>query len=89
LEEYIYVLNLMGFGDISYFPFDDIFNLCKKYSRSIAKYGKGIRDTFSKVTKIVVGEVTRVELGNLLEHFKTKILGTLSSQLDTIKIKNK
>ena len=35
------------------------------------------------------GGVTRVELGNLLENFKTYILGTLSSQLDTIKVKKK
>jgi hypothetical protein len=30
-----------------------------------------------------------VELGNFLEYFKIEILGTLSSQLDTIKIKKK
>lgn len=30
-----------------------------------------------------------MELGNLLEYFKTKFLGTLSSQLDTLKLKKK
>jgi hypothetical protein len=30
-----------------------------------------------------------MELGNLLENFKTNILGTISSQLDTLKIKKK
>jgi hypothetical protein len=79
-EEYIYVLNLMGEGDISQLPFANICDLCKRYSRSRAKYGKGIRDVFPKVTKYVVGGgVSRIELGNLLENFKTKILGTLSS----------
>jgi hypothetical protein len=71
LEEYIDVLNLMGSGDISHLPFVDICNLCRKYSRSRAKSGKGIRDTFSRVTKSTTGGVTRVELGNLLEYFKT------------------
>ena len=30
-----------------------------------------------------------MELGNLLENFKTTILGTISSQLDTLNIKRK
>jgi hypothetical protein len=61
----------MGSGDISLLPFVDICNLCKKYSRSRAKTGKGVRDTFSRVTKYTEGGVTRVELVNLLEYFKT------------------
>jgi hypothetical protein len=31
----------------------------------------------------------RIELGNLLEKFKTDILHTISSQVDTMKIKRK
>jgi hypothetical protein len=89
-EEYIDVLNLMGAGDISHFPFADICDLCMRYSRSREKYGKGIRDVLPKVTKSVAGGgVTRIELGNLLENFKTKILGTLSSQLDMFQVKKK
>ena len=86
-DEYIDILNLMGVGDISLLPFDDIGILCQKYSRSKAKHGKGVRDT--RVNKSTSGGVTRVELGNLLENFKTDILGTLSSQLDTIKVKRR
>jgi len=71
LEEYIDVLNMMDSNDIYYLPFTDICNLCRKYSRNIAKSGKGIRDTFSRVTKSIARRVTRVELGNLLEYFKT------------------
>ena len=33
-EEYLVDLNLMGKGDISILPFDDIADLCEKYSRS-------------------------------------------------------
>ena len=77
----------MGVGDISQLDFEEISNLCRKYSYSKARYGRGIRDT--RVNKYASGGVTRVELGNLLENFKTDILGTLSSQLDTIKVKKK
>ena len=41
-DEYIDVLNLMGTGDDSQLNFEDISNLCKKYSRRKAKSGKGI-----------------------------------------------
>ena len=86
-DEYIDVLNLMGTGDFSQLTFEDISNLCKKYSRSKAKNGKGIRDT--RINKLTLGGVTRIELGNLQENFKNGILSTLSSQLDTIKTKKK
>lgn len=86
-DEYIDILNLMGSRDISLLPFDDIGILCQKYSHSKAKHGKSVRDT--RVNKSASGRVTRVELGNLLENFKTNILGTLSTQLDTIKVKGR
>jgi hypothetical protein len=89
-EEYIDVLNLMGAGDISQLPFATICDLCRRYSRSRAKSGKGIRDVLPKVTRSTAGGgVSRIELGNLLENFKTKILGTLSSQLDMFQVKKK
>ena len=86
-DEYIDILNIMGSGDISQLPFEDICALCRKYSRSKAKSGKGIRD--ARINKSSSGGATRVELGNLLENFKTDILGTFSSQLDTIRTKKK
>ena len=62
----------MGAGDISQFPFATICDLCRRYSRSRAKYGKGIRDVLLKVTRSTIGGgVSRIELGNLLENFKT------------------
>jgi len=78
-DDYINVLNLMGAGDISFLPFDQIFELCRKYSRGKEKIGKYSRDSLSKVSKSASGSVTRVELGNLLENFKTDLLSTLSS----------
>lgn len=59
---------------ISQKPFKEIIDLCRKYSCSKSKAGKRIR-----AIKSVGGGVTRTKLGNLLENFKTYILGTLSS----------
>lgn len=39
--------------------------------------------------KISGGGITRTEIGNLLEDFKTDILGTLTMQLDIMKAKHK
>ena len=73
----------MASGDVSQKTFEEIIELCRKYSRSRAKAGKGIRATKS------TGGITKVELGNLLENFKIDILGTISAQMDTLSIKKK
>ena len=88
-DEYINVLNLMGACDISFLPFDQISNLCRKYSMGRAKIGKDLRESLSRVSKSASGSVTRVELGNLLENFKTGLLSTLRSQIDTLQVKKK
>jgi hypothetical protein len=80
----------MGSGDISQLYFEKISEMCRKYSQSQARSGKGPHDSFSKISKSTSSSgVTREELGNLLENFKTDILGTLSLQLDTLQIKKK
>ena len=84
LEDYTGMLNLMEVGDISQKPFKEIIELCWKYSRSKSKAGKGVR-----AIKLAGGGITRIELGNLLENFKIDILGTLSSQIDSMNIRKK
>ena len=79
----------MGVGDISFLPFDQISELCGKYSKGKAKTWKDSRDYLSKVSKSALGSVTRVELGNLLENFKIDLLSTLSSHIDTFTSKEK
>jgi hypothetical protein len=89
-EEYLEMLNLMELGDISHKPFDEICEMCKNYSRSRAKTGKNVQDPYNRNLKpISSGGIMRVEIGSLLENFKTYILSTIGSQLDTLKIKNK
>ena len=51
---------------------------------------KNFREPFSRNVRGDVpssGGVTRVELGNLLENFKTNILGAMGSQLDDLQAK--
>jgi ribosomal protein L44E len=88
-DDCIEVLNLLSSGDVHQKPFAEIADYCRRYSRGQAKTGKGPRDPFSRNTKQSSGTVTRTELGNLLENFKTKILSTISNQLDTLKLKKK
>jgi hypothetical protein len=90
LEEYINTLNLMASGDIYHKNFEEISELCRTYSRSKGKTIKSVREPFNRNTKATTsGGVTRSELGNFLENFKTDILSTIGSQLDTLKIKKK
>lgn len=65
----------MGKDDISNFPFNEIADLCQKYSRGRSETGR--RDVSSKVAKSTIGGVTRVEIGRFLENLKTDILSTL------------
>jgi hypothetical protein len=88
-DDFIEVLNLMIFEDVYQNPFADIVEYCKRYSCSQSKIGKIIRDPTNIIVKPTSGGVTRIEMGNILEKFKTYILNIISSQLDTMKIKIK
>ena len=90
LEEYVEILNLMASRDVSHKSFEEITKLCRKYSRSRAEAGKNVREGPSRTSGTTgTSGVTRTELGNLLENFKTNILGTLSSQFDGLKTKKR
>jgi hypothetical protein len=90
LKEYLDMLNLMESGDISHKPFAEICEMCKTYSRSRAKIGKNVQDSYNRSLKLVSsGGIMRAEIGNLLENFNMEILRTIGSQLDTLKLKKK
>jgi hypothetical protein len=88
-DDCIEVLNLFISGDVHQNPFAEIADYYRRYSRGQAKIGKGPRDSFSRNTKQNSRTVTRTELGNLLENFKTNVLSTISNQLDTLKLRKK
>lgn len=80
----------MGVGDKSKLSYDDVCELCPWYSRGNSKIGKGPRDTSSKLIKPAARTgVTRVQMGNLFENFKTYILSNLSSRLGVLQAKKK
>ena len=89
-DEWIDILNMMGKGYISQLPLRDITELCIHLSRGKSKTGKGPRDSsLIRAKKSATGSVSRAEFGNMLDEFKTDILGSLSEQLDTLKIQHK
>ena len=49
----------------------------------------GIRDSLTRTNKVLGGGITEEKIGNLLEDFKTEILGTLTKQLDFLQEKHK
>ena len=92
-DDCIETLNLLSGGDIYKKYFSKIAELCRTYSRSQAKVGRKLcdilRNTAPRHQKPASTIFTRVELGNLLEDFKTDILNTMGNQRDTMKHKKK
>ena len=89
-DEWIDILNMTGKEDISQLPLHDIAELCVHLSRGKSKTGKGPRDpSLIRSNKSATRLVSREKTGNMLDEFKTAILGSLSEQLDTLKIQNK
>jgi hypothetical protein len=84
------MLNMLGKGDISKESYDEIVNLCKRCSRGASRNRSNSRDTtFSRVQKSASGGETRAKIGNLLEGFKTEMLISFASQIDTLQIQKK
>lgn len=86
-DEYLDIFNVMRKGDISNLPFDEITELCQKYSRGRSKSGR--KDVTSRGSKSTTSGVTRAEIGSLLENFKIDLLSTLGTQVDVLKAKKK
>ena len=80
----------MASGDIYHKSFDEISELCREYSCTRAKTSEIVRDGFLRASEAInTSGVTRMEIGNLLENFKTYILGTVTSQFDVLKTKKR
>jgi len=88
-DDCIELLNNMGEGDISKLEYNIILELGRNYSRGTSKTIKGPIDRLERTRKTVGRGVMRPEIGNMLEDFKTDILSSLSSQLDTLQTKMK
>ena len=88
-EQWIETLNIMGEGDIYQENFANIIDLCIRSSRGSARVKPAEHDRFVRDNKISTEGVTCAEIGNVLEDFKTDILGMLTTQLDVMQAKQK
>lgn len=81
---------MMGKGELSQLPLNDIGELCVHLSRGKSKTGKGPRDpSLVRVNKSASGSVSREKICNMLDEFKTDILWSLSEKIGTLKLQNK
>lgn len=79
-------LDLMASGDISQSSWDDLEKICLNYSRSTVKKGRGYRST---ITKGISSGISKLEISNLLAHFKKEIINDVATHLDTMIAKKK
>ena len=77
----------MGKGDIYQEDYVDIIKLCIRFSRGSTRLKPAECDVTTRDRKISGRSITCVEIGNLLEDFKTDISGTLMTQLDIMQAK--
>ena len=68
--------------------YDDVCELCIRYSRGISKAGKNSRDVCSFFSKSAtrIGD-TRAEINTLFENFKVDFISSLSSKLDALQVR--
>eukprot|EP00253_Pinus_taeda_P025658 PITA_25658 len=88
-EQWIEKLNIMGKGYIYQENFADIIDLCIRSSRGNTRLKPTEHDQFVRDNRISAEGIMRAEIGNLLENFKTDILGTLTTQFDIMQAKQK
>ena len=88
-DQWIETLNIMGKGDIYQEDYANIIDLCIRCSRDSTRLKPAECDMITRERKISNGSITRTKIGNLLQDFKTNILGTLTTQLDIMQAKKK
>jgi hypothetical protein len=70
-DKFLEILNLMGTGDVFQLPYDDICELCRRYSRGNFKIGKNSRELSSLFLKSVTRtRVIGAEINDLFEILK-------------------
>ena len=80
-NEYLEFLSLMGKGDVFKLPYDDVCELCRRYSRGKFKADKNIPSSQFLKSVAKIG-VTRAEIGDLFKILESDIFNSLNSQMD-------
>ena len=73
-------LNLLGQGDISQQNFDQICELCQKFSRNQYRSGRGTRNRNRKIEST---DAMIIGLENKMENMKIDITNVVIKQLDS------
>ena len=80
----------MGIGDVFKLPYDDIYELCRWYSRGNFKTGKNSKELLSLFLKSATKtRVLRDEISNLFENSNGDINNSLNSELVILQNKKK
>jgi len=79
-------LNLLGQGDIYQKTFDQIYDLCRNFSRNQYRFGRGIWSRNRKTKSI---DAMIIGLENKMENMKIEIMNTVSKKLDSLKFQQK
>ena len=84
-DEFLELLNLIGKGDVFQLSYDDVCELCIRYSRGISKAGKNSREVSSFFSKSTtrIGDIG-VEINDLFEHLKIDFISSLNSKLGVL-----
>ena len=77
-------------GNVFQLAYDDICELCRRYSRGKFKTGKNSKEPFSCFLKYAAKtQVLGAKIRNLFENFNVDINGSLNSQLSVLQVKEK
>ena len=75
----------MATGDVFQLPYDDVCELCRRYSRGKFKTGNNI--TSSRFLKFVVEvRVARDEIGDFFEILESNIISSLNLQINILQV---
>ena len=75
----------MGKGDVFQLSYDDVCELCIRYSRGISKAGKNYRELSYFFSKFATREGDIIdEINVLFKNFKYDFISSLNSQLDVL-----
>jgi len=86
-DEFLELLNLIGKGDVFQLSYDDVCELCIRYSRGISKAGKNSREVSSFFSKFTTRtRDIRAEINVLFENFKYDFISSLNSQLNVLQV---
>jgi len=79
-------MNLLEQGDIAQKTFEQICDLCRKFSRNESRSTRGRR---SKTNKLGSTDAMIIGLENKMDNMKIEIMNTVSKQIDSLKFHQK